>query len=91
MADHLPDTPDMSVTYCPLCEPERDPFEILPGGKVLVEKRCGTHDPERKGSEDAVVSVSDAYLPSSGEADGRVSNTEACNIVHRGRRRKKRA
>lgn len=92
MGDYLPDTPDMSVDYCDLCEPERDPFEVMPNGKVLTVRRCTKHAADYAGSEDAIRTVTAEYLPSSGDADGRVSNTAACDIVHRSpKKRKKRA
>lgn len=93
MSDWMPDTPDMSVDYCPGCEPERDPFEVLPNGKVLSVRMCEKHKPAVDGSEDAIKTVSDAYLPSSGMAESEVSNRAACDILHRppSKRRKKNA
>jgi hypothetical protein len=78
-------TPDLGVTFCPACEPDRSVLDRRDDGKVWIEKACGSHDGFPKGNADdeaRAAGVGDAYLPASEMADGRVSNTEACKIVH---------
>ncbi len=78
MSDHLPDTPLVALTYCPDCQPERDPFV-----EVLDVFWCDAHRPSTAGEVDHVVNSS-AYLSGSSEAGGD-DNKAYCAFFHRGR------
>lgn len=82
MSDSLPDTRDMTVSYCPGCEPELDPTRAL-----VTTRYCTRHDPGLEGVDDAAVLPS--YLSGGAEAGGD-NNRAWCALFHRrkgGRRR----
>ncbi len=63
----LADTPDLSVAYCPVCEPERDPSR-----EVLRAYHCSIHEPSREGLDDAGVPDAWTHLSGSVEAEASV-------------------
>lgn len=83
-----PNSPDLGISFCPMCEPERSVLDKREDGKVWFEKLCGHHDFLPKGDADdeaRSAGIGDAFLPSSQEANSQESNRAACDIVH-GRR-----
>lgn len=60
-------TKDLSVAYCPGCEPERDPTR-----EILVARWCPDHHaPDTVGLDDAAVQVPSVGAGIASEADGR--------------------
>jgi hypothetical protein len=74
--DYLPDSPVVSRSYCPGCEPEADPSK-----EVLDVRWCERHAPDRDGRDDDAVR-SQQYLSGSAEAGGE-ENKRWCDFVHR--------
>ena len=79
----LPDTPNLTVFYCPGCSPERDPLE-----EMLIVRWCDPHRPPEAGVDDERAQVSKDVLTSTGEAEGG-SNRLWCRLLHGGRRRRR--
>ena len=71
----LPDSPQMSTPWCPVCEPDRDPI-----AEILETRHCEYHVPSRQGNIDHVVSQA-SYL-GSGDIEGE-SNRAWCELIHR--------
>lgn len=63
MSDYLPDSGVVTRPYCPACEPDTDPLDLV------SPQWCYTHAPSTDGPDDALTG-SPRGLSSSGEADG---------------------
>jgi hypothetical protein len=50
------DTPDLSVKWCPTCEPKRDPTR-----EILSVQYCVMHDPDRTGDADSSFPAIDSF------------------------------
>lgn len=77
MTDYLGETPDVTRTWCPQCEPDVDPLVEL-----VVMHYCHRHERTREGTADASVEYT---LLSSNEAGGAL-NAAFCQLLHRGRK-----
>ena len=77
MSSELVDTPNLASSYCPGCDPERDPLR-----EILTVCWCDEHRPTCEGAEDARVSVDRLALSSAGEANAE-TNRAWCAWVHR--------
>lgn len=78
MSDFLQDTPFVAVSYCPGCEPERDPV-----AEVLDTRWCIFHTPPVRGDvDDAITAQSFLSNTDAGGDDNRAW----CDLLHRGRR-----
>jgi hypothetical protein len=87
MTETIRDTPIVTRTYCPGCEPDAEDAEQLRATGQLLEVRwCDPHTPDRAGAEDATVAL-DSYPAGSGEAGGE-SNRAWCALLHPRRRRR---
>ena len=73
----LADTPNLASSYCPRCEPARDPIR-----EILTVCWCDRHRPTWEGADDERAVVGRIVLSSSGEAEG-VTNRLWCEFVHR--------
>lgn len=71
----LPDTPVAVPTVCPGCSPELETRSYVP-------LYCGFHEPDRTGTDDALVASSGAYLAGATEAGGE-DNARWCTLIHR--------
>lgn len=80
-AEELLDTPNLAVSYCPGCRPERDPVE-----EILTVRWCETHRPEDRGADDERAKVSADILISTGDVEA-ATNRQWCELIHRGGRR----
>ena len=60
----LPDTPKLGQSWCPLCQPDRDPAR-----EILETHYCGDHLPSLRGTADETVTLEPVRL-SAGEAEG---------------------
>lgn len=74
--DYLPDSPIVTRSYCPTCEPEADPI-----AEILEVRYCDPHGPVRDGALDNVV-TSQSYMSGSGEGGGE-DNRRYCDFFHR--------
>jgi hypothetical protein len=77
MSSELVDTRNLAWSYCPGCDPERDPLR-----EILTVCWCDEHRPTCAGTEDARVSVDRLALSSAGEANAE-TNRAWCAWVHR--------
>lgn len=76
VTNHIPDTPDVAIPWCPGCEPEVDPTE-----EVVDVRYCSVHQPPSHGLEDGLMDQ-ETYPAGSNEAGG--SNNRAfCAFFHR--------
>ena len=73
MSDYY-ESPVMTRRWCPLCEPEVDPFTEL-----VEEIRCDEHYPGREGALDNVVDQTSNLLSHEGGKD----NAQWCAFLHR--------
>jgi hypothetical protein len=69
-----------ATTYCPTCEPTRDPV-----AEILSVHYCGYHPPGISGADDGRAKVSPEHLYGGLDAGGE-GNRDFCAFVHRGRR-----
>ena len=74
------DTAMVATTYCPTCEPHRDPV-----AEILAVHYCGYHYLSLAGSDDSAARVSTEHLFGGMDAGG-AGNREFCALVHRGRK-----
>lgn len=74
----LPDTPNLSTSWCPGCRPEVDPTQV-----IVQIRWCDTHEPSRVGADDEHVLLAGPYLSGTAEAGGE-SNRLWCEFVHSG-------
>lgn len=81
MGSELVDTPNLASSYCPGCNPERDPLR-----EILTVCWCDEHRPTCEGAEDAKASVDRLAWRSVGEANAG-TNRPWCAWVHRRDRR----
>src|SRR6267142_1126749 len=58
----LTDTPNLASSYCPRCEPERDPVR-----EILTVCWCDEHRPTCEGADDERAIVGGGVLDSAGE------------------------
>lgn len=72
----LPDSPNLSTTWCPGCRPEVDPTQV-----VVQVRWCD--DPSRSGADDDKVGAVGEYLSGTAEAGG-LDNRRWCALVHSG-------
>jgi hypothetical protein len=80
-SDAVKDTPVISVTWCPGCEPDRDPIS-----EVLLVYWCTNHpNPGSigmdRGADDGLVRGG-GYMSGSNPAEG-FTNRQGCEVVHR--------
>jgi hypothetical protein len=73
----LNDTPNLAATYCPDCDPGRDPLQ-----EILTVRWCDEHQPKFEGLDDDKANVGKGILNSTGEAEAG-SNRPWCELVHR--------
>ena len=81
MSSELVETPNLAGSYCPGCDPERDPLR-----EILTVGWCDEHRPTCEGTEDARASV-DRTAFSIGDLANAETNRPWCEWVHRGVRR----
>jgi len=81
MSSELVDTPNRASSYCPGCDPERDPLR-----EILTVCWCDEHRPTCEGAEDTKASVDRIAWSSAGEANAE-TNRPWCAWVHRRVRR----
>jgi hypothetical protein len=68
-ADRIADTPDLSTTYCPECDPIQDPK------KIVRPYPCEKHNAPPSGDMDALVEPT--YLGGTSESEGIVNRRMA--------------
>lgn len=73
----LTDTPNLASSYCPRCDPERDPTR-----EILTVCWCDEHRPACEGADDERAVVGTIVLDSAGEASA-ATNRPWCELVHR--------
>ncbi len=73
----LTDTPNLASSYCPRCEPERDPVR-----EILTVCWCEEHRPTCEGADDERAIVGGGVLDSVGEVNA-ATNRPWCELVHR--------
>jgi hypothetical protein len=73
----LSETPSMASSYCPGCEPNRDPLR-----EILAVQWCVHHQPTFSGPDDELAKLNPSVLSSLGEAEAE-SNRIWCDLVHR--------
>jgi hypothetical protein len=73
----LAETPNIAVSYCPGCTPERDPV-----GEILAVRWCDAHQPRLGGFDDekASVGTDSVFVPCDAEA---ATNRPWCELLHR--------
>src|SRR5437899_3386857 len=76
----LTDTPNLASSYCPRCEPERDPVR-----EILTVCWCDEHRPTCEGADDGRAIVGGGVLASTGEGNA-ATNRPWCGVVARGMR-----
>jgi len=81
----LTDTPNLASSYCPRCEPERDPVH-----EILTVCWCDEHRPTCEGADDERAIVGGGVLVSVGEVNA-ATNRLWCELLHRTLNRSKRA
>ncbi len=74
----LTETANLASSYCPSCDPERDPIR-----EILTVHWCDEHRPTCEGVDDKRVSVGWGVLDPNGEAHA-ATNAPWCELVHRG-------
>jgi len=74
------DTPNLAASYCPGCEPTRDPLQ-----EILSVHWCDEHRPEFDGHDDDRAIFGTSLLSTVGEAEAE-TNRPWCELVHRARR-----
>ena len=84
MSSELVDTPNLASSYCPGCNPERDPLR-----EILTVCWCDEHRPTCEGAEDAKASVdrTDRIAWSSASEANAETNRPWCAWVHGSARR----
>lgn len=80
--DDLAPTPMLGRSWCPDCEPERDPTR-----EILETRWCGRHALRLGGADDEGVRVRLIGTGGVGDADGAACR-QAAETVHRPRERK---
>lgn len=75
--NELNDTPNLAASYCPGCDPARDPLR-----EILTVRWCDEHQPKFEGLDDEKAQVGKSVLSSTGEAEAG-SNRPWCELVHR--------
>jgi hypothetical protein len=70
------DTPDLSRSYCPLCEPDADPTK-----DILQVKGCVIHPVSLNGLDDLGTRFQGESIGGQGEAGG-MDNMVMCRLVH---------
>ena len=73
----LTDTPNLASSYCPRCEPERDPVH-----EILTVCWCDEHRPTCEGADDERAIVGGGVLVSVGEVNA-ATNRLWCELLHR--------
>src|SRR5207247_9982879 len=71
----LTDTPNLASSYCPRCEPERDPVR-----EILTVCWCDEHRPTYEGGDDDRAIVGRGVLDSAGE-EAAARNGPWCVVV----------
>ena len=77
----IAETPSMASSYCPGCDPNRDPFR-----EILAVQWCVKHQPSFGGPDDERTTLGRGVLSALGEAEAD-SNRVWCDLVHRTLRR----
>ena len=81
MSELIADTRDLSESWCPTCQPDRDPTR-----EVLRVDYCGTHFPDRTGSEDKAALVTmESAGPAATPREGGDEGAAWCDLIHRRR------
>ena len=73
----LTDTPNLASSYCPRCEPERNPVH-----EILTVCWCNEHRPTCEGADDERAIVGGGVLVSVGEVNA-ATNRLWCELLHR--------
>jgi hypothetical protein len=76
------ETANLASSYCPRCDPERDPSR-----EILTVRWCHEHQPTCEGADDERANVGRVALGSAGEANAD-TNRPWCELVHRAGRSK---
>ena len=76
----LTETASLASSYCPRCDPARDPIR-----EILTVQWCDEHRPTCEGADDERASVGSGILDPNGEAHA-ATNGPWCELVHRARR-----
>ncbi len=69
-------TPDLSLAYCPGCQPDRDPTR-----EILRAYWCTAHDPALRGLDDPVLSWPGMGLPSGTEESESETNRRMADLL----------
>ena len=77
-SEYIPETPNVTIPWCPGCEPEKDPLDFL--GEVCY---CAPHKPSSEGQVVPTFQPLDDGVFYQSDAGGQ-SNRDACNFIHRG-------
>jgi hypothetical protein len=76
--DFLPDTPNLGIPWCRVCEPDRDPFV-----EILETQYCSLHVPSYEFDDGCRWTVAGRpHLSSSSDAGGD-DNRALCDQIHR--------
>ena len=73
----LTDTLNLASSYCPRCDPERDPIR-----EILTVLWCDAHHPTCEGADDERVARGLGITPAYAEATAE-TNRPWCELVHR--------
>lgn len=73
----LVETPNLASSYCPRCDPERDPLR-----EILIVAWCDAHQPACEGADDERAGVGRVTLGSAGDASAD-TNRPWCELLHR--------
>lgn len=79
MTEIIETTPDLSVPYCPGCDPERD--EAL---EILRVYWCSAHDPALRGLDDPLI-VADRAIPAGTEESEGGTNRAMADLLRESR------
>lgn len=74
MSDFIPDSPYLAQSWCPGCQPDRDPTV-----EILDVRWCDSHRQSDAGDEDV---LGGGFLSGSAEAGGE-GNRRVCDFIHR--------
>jgi len=79
MTDYIRDSPIVALTWCPTCEPDRNPMT-----EILDVRYCDLHQPDQGGDKDFSVVVHG--ISGTSEAGGE-ANRLWCGLIHRDSRK----
>jgi len=70
-------TPNLASSYCPSCDPKRDPLQ-----EILTVDWCDAHRPQSDGPDDQRATLGRGSLSAVGEAEAE-TNRLWCELIHR--------